>query len=40
MVMAGLILAACSAWKLSVITEISSTMNPESKNIHGLMLAL
>ena len=40
MVVAGLILAAFCAWKLSVITPIRSTMNPESKNIQGLMLAL
>ena len=40
MVVAGLILAAFSAWKLSVITEIRSTMKPESKKIQGLILAL
>jgi hypothetical protein len=38
MVVAGLILAAFFAWKLSVINEIRSTMKPESKNTHGLML--
>ncbi len=40
MVVAGLILAAFSAWKLSVNNEIRSTMKPESKNIQGVMLAL
>ncbi len=40
MVVAGLILAALSAWKLSVTTEIRSTMKPESKNIQGLIFAL
>ena len=40
MVVAGLIRAAFSAWKLRVIIEISITTKPESKNIQGLIFAL